>query len=328
MKSSAIHSKRRQSIYGKMDQMAEVKTEIQAAKKDGERQLKPYDYKLDGLDNDGKKIVKIYAKALGYVVYRTDKSIRLDIDDDHPKLEEYADNHYKLGIQLAKMYSLLPEDLSSTESINRLVARAMAMNVAGHCDDAKIVLKHAEKRLVKLKTIKGRLQYTESAFFLAVLIYIISILPCFADYKLFLQVVVCGALGGVLSIVIGYRSLNIDIDADPTTNRLIGMSRIIIAAIASIFIYFAIKSKMIFAFIDEQPDYYGLYTFAMVAGFIEMFVPNIMNNLAKDTKISQDENVGSSQAKLGPGLAVQNLPGRRLELGTEHGHQAPAESDN
>ena len=266
-------------------------------------QLKPYDYKLGILDNDGKKVKKIYSKAPGYIVYRTDNSIRLDMDDENPKLEEYAGNHYKLSVELAKIYSLLPEVLSHTESINRLVGRAITMNVAGHCNDAKTVLKQAEARLIKLNTIQGRLQYIFGAFFLSLIIFLISLLPSIStfldkswqvsfhkDFQLFSNIILCGALGGILSIAISYRTLNVDVYADSSTNRLIGFSRISIAAIASIFVFFAIKAKLIFAFVNEQSDFNGFYAFAMIAGFIEMFVPNIMNNLAKSSKAQREEN--------------------------------------
>jgi hypothetical protein len=280
-----------------MNAKFEILPAIQEAANGARQRLKPYDYRLGELDNDGKKVAKIYAKAPGYVIYRTDNAIRIDMDDDHPKLGDYETNHYKIGVQLARMYSLLPENLSSTESINRLVGRALTLNVAGNCDDAKDVLRHAESRLVKLKTIQGRLQYTASAFCLSIVIFGISLLKCLEDSQIFVQVMVCGALGGMLSIVIGYRSLSIDVDADLTTNCLIGVSRIIIAVIASLFIYFSIKSNIIFSFVNEQSDHYGVFMFAMVAGFVEMLVPNIMNNLAKDAKVSSE---GSAEKIMEP----------------------------
>lgn len=257
---------------------------------------KPYDYKLDKQDNDGNNVIRIYAKAKGYVIYRTANTIRIDMDDDHPLLNFYEENHYKIGIQLAKIYSLLPENLSSSESINRLVGRAMALNVAGHCDSAMEVLRHAESRLVKLKTVRGRLQYTVSAFCLALLLFCALFLRSWGESEIFLQVMLCGALGGVLSIAVGYGSLKIDVDAGWHTNCTIGVSRIIIAVIASLFVYFAIKTNLIFSFVNERPDHYGIFTFAMVAGFAEMLVPNIMNNLSKDARVSSDGS--AEKAKL------------------------------
>lgn len=254
--------------------------------------LKPYEYKIGGRDNDGKEVHKIYTKAQGYVIYRTDNAIRIDLDDDDPNLAAYSANHYKIGVQLARLYSLLPEELCSTESINRLVGRAITLNIAGCHEDARMVLRHAESRLVKLKTIQGRLQYTASAFLFALFIFAGSLLKDFGKNQIIAQVMVCGALGGLLSIVVGYRKLNIDVDAGRTTNCLIGLSRIVIAIIASVFVFFAIKANVIFSFVNAQPESHGIFMLAMVAGFVEMLVPNIMNNLAKDAKISSD---GSEQ---------------------------------
>ena len=246
-------------------------------------QLKPRDFKIGVLDNDGSEIRSIYARTLEYVVYRTDKAIRIDIDDDCPNVNEYLKRHHKIGIDLARIYSWLPEYLSWSEAVNKQIARAIATNVAGNFDDAKAMLKHAEERIINLKTIQGRLQYTLSAFFLVVIVFLISLLLSGYSSAVYSSVMLCGALGGVLSIAVGFRNLQIDIDSNWKTNSLIGGSRILIAITASLFSYFAIKSEIAFGFVSKIQENYGIYLIAMVAGFAEMLVPNIMNNLAKDT---------------------------------------------
>ena len=62
----------------------------------------------------------------------------------------------------------------------------------------------------------------------------------------------CGALGGVLSITVGYTKLAIDIDATWKTNSLIGGSRIVIAITASLFSYFAIQSDIAFHLLKKS----------------------------------------------------------------------------
>jgi len=244
--------------------------------------LKPYDYKIENVDNDGCAVKKIYAKSPEYVIYRTDSAIRIDMDDDSPKLKEYSSNHYKIGVDLARIYSWLPENLSWSEPINKQIARAMTTNVAGNYEDAKKMLSHAEDRIIKLKTIHGRLQYTLSAFTLVLLVFVISRFLSSSESSIFANVMLCGALGGVLSIAIGFRTLNVDVDSNWQTNCLIGGSRIVIAITASLFSYFAIKSDIAFSFVNKIDSNYGIYMIAMVSGFVEMLIPNIMNNLAKD----------------------------------------------
>lgn len=263
------------------------------------RRLLPYDFAINQPDNDGNIVEKIYSKFPGYVVYRTKNNIRIDINDHVEKKDFYEKNHYKLGFKLANINSLLPEDLSATESINRLVGRAITLNVAGEYPTAIEVLNHAESRIVKLRTVEGRLQYTISAFVsmaLIVVAYFITYgLKCWLSFgKVFslelFEVMTCGAIGGFLSIAVGYGSLKIDVDAGNWTNRIIGLSRIVIAIIASIFIYFAIKSNILFSFLNDQDTNHGIFAISMVAGFIEMLVPKIMSNLGKDATPSVDSS--------------------------------------
>ena len=251
------------------------------------KQLKPYDYKIGEDDNDNLPIRKIYSKLPGYTVYRTDNAIRIDIDDDHELCNTYASNHQSLSVDLARIYSWLPEELSGSESINRLVGRAITTNASGNKEAAKAILAQAEQRIVKLKTIEGRLQYTLSAFILVLFVFVFSLFFGMASAPILLNVALCGGLGGVLSIALGFSSLEIDLDASRTVNCLIGCSRILIAITAAIFSYFAIKTDVAFSFVSKAPDFSGFYMIAMVSGFIEMLVPNIMSNLAKENSDTQ-----------------------------------------
>lgn len=251
-------------------------------KAQSQRQIKPYDYVAGIEDNDKEKVIKIYSKALSYIVYRTDRAIRIDIDDEHKDAKGIGERHYLLSVNLARIYSWLPEDLSKTESINRLVARAITANAAGFPEDAKKILAQAEDRLVKLKTIQGRLQYTLSALTLVLFVFLISLYNGLSSAPILFNIVLLGSLGGVLSIALGFSSLEIDLDASGEVNCLIGSSRILIAIAASIFSYFAIQADVAFSFVAKAPENSGFYMIAMVAGFAEMLVPNIMSNLVKD----------------------------------------------
>lgn len=244
--------------------------------------LKPYDYKTGSVDNDGIAVQKIYTKSKGFIIYRTNSAIRLDMDDDDPEVNKYMTNHLKIGVDLARIYSWLPENLSWSEPINKQIARAMTTNVLGSYGDAKKMLDHAEERIIKLKTIQGRIQYTLSAFLAVFITSLLTLLFPYCEAEVLSKVMLCGALGGVLSIAVGYSSLTIDIDANWKTNSLIGGSRVVIAVIASLFSYFAIQSGVAFSFIQESNSNHGIFLVAMIAGFAEMLVPNMMNNLASE----------------------------------------------
>lgn len=247
---------------------------------------KPYDYVVGDKDNDGNPIVKIYAKFPEFLVYRTKSAIRIDIDDDHPNREQTITRHMKISVDLGRLYSWLPEELDDSEPVNKQIARAMTTNAVGNLEEAQKLLKHAEERILKTKTLVGRLDYTVSAFsFVSIITVITLIVACLVgpgEVRTLLYVVLSGGLGGLLSISLGFSRLEIDLDATNQTNRLIGCSRVIIAISAAIFSYFAIKSEIAFTFIAKSPEHYGLYMIAMMSGFIERLIPNMMNNLAKN----------------------------------------------
>src|SRR5690606_4376885 len=252
-------------------------------------QLKPYDYKTGALDNDGVVVQKIYTKAEGFIIYRTNSAIRLDVDDDHHEMKTRRSSDLKIGVDLARIYSWLPENLSWAEPINKQIARAMTTNVMGNYSEAKKMLDHAEERIIKLKIIQGRIQYTLSAFLVVFIISIFALFLSSSSAAFLSKVMLCGALGGVLSIAVGYNSLAIDIDANWKTNSLIGGSRIVIAVIASLFSYFAIQSGVAFSFVRESESSNGIFLIAMIAGFAEMLVPNMMNNLARENPTTENE---------------------------------------
>jgi len=273
------------SLVAERDECEDFVAEKNTAATDyiGSQQRKvPYDYKINEFDNDNSKIKQIYSSFPEFVVYRTSGAIRIDINDSHERCSELTERHRRLGVDLAKISSLLPEDLRRTESINRLIGRAITVNVGGDSESAKAILQHAVDRLVKLKTIQGRLQYAFSAVLSVIVICALSWFRGSEQAPLLLNMALCGALGGLMSIGLSFSSIEIDVDASVRVNCLIGASRILIAVTASIFAYFAIKSDIAFSFVSKAPDNSGFYMIAMVTGFIEMLVPNIMSNIGKE----------------------------------------------
>src|SRR5690349_5706198 len=142
------------SLVAERDECEDFVAEKNTAATDyiGSQQRKvPYDYKINEFDNDNSKIKQIYSSFPEFVVYRTSGAIRIDINDSHERCSELTERHRRLGVDLAKISSLLPEDLRRTESINRLIGRAITVNVGGDSESAKAILQHAVDRLVKLK---------------------------------------------------------------------------------------------------------------------------------------------------------------------------------
>ena len=164
----------------------------------------------------------------------------------------------------------------------------------GKIDDAKSILSGAENRLIRLRCLQGRLQYLISAFLVTFipLIFLLGFyfIPFFKDRPSFFSfalILTCGAMGGFLSVSLNVWKLDIDLDASRQINCAAGSSRILIAMVASIFAYFAIKSQLILSILSDSN--YGIYLASFASGFSESFIPNVIRKLSE-----KDEKNGTS----------------------------------
>ena len=254
---------------------------------DTQKHVRPIDFRIGALDNSGEKISRIYFQSADYVIYRSRSTIYVDIDDDSEDLERLHDANMRIASVLARVYSFLPGNLNWIEPINKQIARAVALNLSGATPQARDMLGDVELRVRRLKVISGRLQYTVSSLLTAATITLANFWlnsPAASGGAVGVshtQIATCGALGGFLSVVLGFRVIEIDCDANWFLNCLIGSSRILVAMVAAVFAYFVVKSGIALQPLAEANSPYGFYTVAILAGFSERFVPNIMDNLTR-----------------------------------------------
>ena len=69
--------------------------------------------------------------------------------------------------------------------------------------------------------------------------------------------------------------LPIDPDGDWKINVLSGGSRIVIAMIGAVFVYFAIVSNLLLGLLPIENSTTGIFAISIAAGFIESVVPNL-----------------------------------------------------
>ncbi len=251
------------------------------------------------LDRQNRLIVEVYGTMKEWVVYRTiNNLVRIETADDHLKPEErlHLHNLNETAVETARIHALRPDSLRhSNISILGQIARGQIQCLQGNFDQAKEMLADAESRLRRLRTIEGRFQY-HIAGSIVVLLFVASLLLpfFFPDLRLTIhKILVCGSIGGLLSMSIGIGKLEIDPYADWRINALAGVSRIVIAVLASTFIYFAMQAGLIFSSFSESSPY-AIYALAIVAGFSETFVPNIIRNV--ETSSDKESNRSKSDA--------------------------------
>lgn len=273
------------------------------------------DIRVLALDPRGYRITSVYWKTKDYAIFEARGRVSPMFSDDDRLSETQRQRYMQIGPSLARINTLEPSRLirrlglfnsrrtqdarfeivetSSSNYFSREIARAIALSLDGMGEKARALLKALEQKLVNVKQNEHRMIYLVACFmlmavFVAVVIittYAASDLPFVHGNIVLLRATALGVVAGFFSVALGIRSLHFDLDARWHLTLSYGLTRLLIAGIASIFTYFAIQSGIVFADLGFDPvtstrqDRSMIYTLAFLSGFSEQFVPNVLKNL-------------------------------------------------
>ncbi len=246
--------------------------------------------KKGGADQRGREILDILWSTKDYVIFRHSSGISPHFSDVAETAKQQRASYASIGPHLSKVNALRSVTVWRAESIDREIARAVYQSLEGDITNAAETLEGVRTRLQNLINLQGRLQYQISCLatvaLFAMLCLVVRALA--SDQASLLSparlasVAMFGALGGFLSISIGLKKLTIDPDADWRINAIAGASRIVIAVIASIFVYLMIAAKLALTSLNLLDSDAGIYAISMAAGFSEKLVPNLLRGLSID----------------------------------------------
>jgi hypothetical protein len=244
--------------------------------------------KKGGSDQRGREILDILWSTKDYVIFRHSSGISPHFSDVAETAKQQRAYYASIGPHLSKVNALRSVTVWRAESIDREIARAVYQSLEGDITNAAETLEGVRTRLQNLINLQGRLQYQISCLatvaLFAMLCLVVRALA--SDQASLLSparlasVAMFGALGGFLSISIGLKKLTIDPDADWRINAIAGASRIVIAVIASIFVYLMIAAKLALTSLNLLDSDAGIYAISMAAGFSEKLVPNLLRGLS------------------------------------------------
>ena len=264
-----------------------------------------YRYKVGDLDKSGKLIKDIYHYKEDFIIYRTIDSVEWIINCEKEDIEslEYGERINKILYLLARVESLNPKEIGRTDTINRLIAKGMRLALQNDIEDSQKVLKEAEQRLQELRINHSKRLYLIASFYASSLIiftmasinymneifdlYFINVLERLQIPFTFSIVIICGSMGGLLSVVSGINEIVIDPDDDFCVT---GISRIFIAVISSMIFYIALRANVIGEisrfFLDnpDSPDIWKVAFISTFAGFTESLVPNLLKDKSSKGK--------------------------------------------
>jgi len=242
------------------------------------------DLRIGEHDRQGREILDVMWSTEHYAVYSHSGGISPQFSDDAELAHRQRAAFAQIGPLLSTVNALRTGSIRRAESINREISRAISQSLEGHVEHAHDILVEVQTRLLKLRSLYGRLQYQFSCFVVMLLAIAglgatLSLGNAVATYELspllMAQIAACGALGGFLSVTVGIRRLAIDPDGDWKINVIAGGSRIVISMIGAVFVYFAIVSNLLLGLLPIENSTAGVFAVSIAAGFVESFVPNL-----------------------------------------------------
>lgn len=248
-----------------------------------------HSYRIGG-NVAGEIISDIFYVTDNYIIYITkgSKIIAFEYNDD----ETYDPRYEEISEDVSRVNGLITT-YGEVKKYSMRIADAIDAGLNGHGQTAKKILQNLERTMQNYKIVKGRLIYSFSSLSFVILNTIIVLtlrifgqrLPlAVTDLYVYFIIVLCGSFGGYLSVSLKMKGLNIDIDSGSGIHIASGLSRMFISAISAIILYIIIISNAFLGFINfitAENRFYVICGLAVVAGFSESFIPDILKKIEK-----------------------------------------------
>jgi hypothetical protein len=246
------------------------------------------DYKIGDLDSFGDKILLVhYSEPDAYIIYETeDRKVRCAGAAVNASLS----GKDALHAQLTKYADLTTHTPSLKQKYNSHVAHAVRLALGGDLDASVSVLQGVVDKVTRYLTRRCQFAYLLGVLLLSLSIVVVYLIAWVSgrmtpESQRVLACIMFATLGGVMSVAISLRKLEIDKDDEFGVNIFYGGFRIVIAGIAGVIIYYLIEARIVFGFLREAQEANGLYIAAFLSGFSEMLVPDLMRQINKPGKV-------------------------------------------
>jgi hypothetical protein len=246
---------------------------------------KPYHLYTIGSRFEGDIIDHIFEAYDDLLIYRVKGeacvSVYFDEEDG-----QYKKNLSKISKKMAELKACVCTKLEN-KKFARQIALIYKTALLGDAETAELI---SDKVLVEAQSFKmgiARLLYLISCFSIVALMLIFCVLQdnyFMSEYLMpYAKIMLFGSIGGFISVFISLKKLNLEININYWSQSVYGIFRITVAILSAIVSYLLIRSELILPSINTE-NVFVYYIFAVVAGFSETFIPNVLKKIEKDKK--------------------------------------------
>ncbi len=245
-------------------------------------------------DDNGYEILSVFSKTDDWVIYEIKTPQVIDslkiliytIDPDDPK--KIIDNFNRIRIAFIKFKGVLYK-IQDYSSYKALAAHLLAHGLSGKVDDVigqfddlvnEIDTEYADLFKKRLTYLRTALAFVLLNIILSLLVYANTLFSSMPLIRTLIFVSTGGSIGGFISVSRNLKKTIFEKGVGTGIYITYALERIFISIFAAVVIYFAISSNLIFGAVKKlEPAIYGYLAFAIVAGFSETLVPNLLIRL-------------------------------------------------
>jgi hypothetical protein len=239
------------------------------------------DLRVGSEDSYGNKVIRVFHKALGkYIIYEVE-NLDVMISGDSSGVA----GKVRLNQLLENISDYRTRFPFIRKKYNPRQAVALRLALDGETAGCEQLLDSISESIPRYLMRISQLLYVSGSISLMVLALVVFGVS-WTGHRLspfgveIYTAIVFAAMGGVMSVAIGLRKLELSLDDALWVTFFYGALRVLIAMIAGVIILFLIESKFALTFLkDPAASPYGFAIAAFLSGFSEMLVPNLMKKM-------------------------------------------------
>jgi hypothetical protein len=280
----------------KKDEVIPFHKELHKEQEEEEKKKKK-DYSLfkEGDSISGYKIKEIFYFSKNYIIY-TPKEYKNKVVYDY--------NDKKICISVlspisAKITEIcgLKRKLKNKSKYNSAIASAFVECFDGNSDKGLEILEKIEKHVKNDFINDAKIDYLTCTILFILINTIISMALYYtnnyANYgvlKEYFYIATFGSYGGFLSTILKVNKLNFKDYEYRNLLCFLSVSRVFLSMLSSVIIYILIKSNLLIGIANNANNVYVFYIFAVVAGYSETFIPDILTKIESNSTQEQQNN--------------------------------------
>ena len=236
----------------------------------------------------GELITTLYAAKPEYLIFEGDKCGTVTVATDNTVLRKRCS-------AISTKISVISEYLVTRQEKRKFVDQiglAYVESIEGNAGVANKICDKLIERIEQYKSNIGRFYYLLSCLCVVVIVIIFSYLlkrfqfiPEIIPHFFFMTY---AAIGGFLSVSMDIKKVQIEASDFGYFQVIYGSIRILIAMLSGLIMFVLLKSELIFPRLDGSDDYYVICLLAIVAGFSESMIPNLLKKV-EDNKMKSDK---------------------------------------